>query len=185
MSTDPNELALVALRLFLERGFDACSMHDVASAAEVSRRTLFRYFPSKNDLVWGGADEAVERMRAGLAAAPAEEPAMAAIRRVYVDMLTFSPQLLEITRQRLRVIGSNPGLRAWGVGRTEPAIGLVAEFLAARTNAAPQDLAPQVAAHALAAAANAALYWWAEFGDGEPQTVVGQVIDRIGRGLID
>jgi AcrR family transcriptional regulator len=185
VSTDPNELALIALRLFMERGFDSCSMDDVASAALVSRRTLFRYFPSKNDLVWGGASEAVERMRAGLAAAPSEEPALQAIRRVYVDMLTFPPQLIEVTRRRLLLIGQNPGLRAWGVGRTEPAIELIAEFIAARSAANPRDLAPRVAARAISAAADAALYWWAEFGDDEPQEVVGQVIDRIDRGLID
>lgn len=185
MSTDPDELALVALKLFLERGFDSCSMDDVASAAQVSRRTLFRYFRSKNDLVWGGADEALERMRAGLATAPPEEPALQAIRRVYVDMLTFPPHLLEVTRRRLLLIGRNPVLRAWGVGRTEPAITLLTVFIAARSAADPRDLAPRVAAHTLAAAVDAALYWWAEFGDGDPQTVVGQVIDRIDRALID
>ncbi|MFI5955430.1 TetR family transcriptional regulator [Cryptosporangium sp. NPDC051539] len=40
-----------AIRLFLERGFDAVSVADVAEAAEVSKPTLFRYFPSKEDLV--------------------------------------------------------------------------------------------------------------------------------------
>jgi AcrR family transcriptional regulator len=185
VATDPDEVALVALTLFLERGFDACSMADVASAAQVSRRTLFRYFPSKNDLVWGGTNEAIDRMRSGLAESPADEPAIEAIRRMYVGVLTFPAHLVEVTRRRLLLIRAHPGLRTWGVGRTEPAIDLVARFLADRTHADPRDLAPQVAAHALSAAMNAALYWWAEFGDGEPHTVVDQVIDQIARGLID
>ncbi|MGW6708074.1 TetR/AcrR family transcriptional regulator [Streptomyces sp. NPDC054956] len=44
-------LAATALELFLERGFDAVSVADVAAAAEVSKPTLFRYFPTKEDLV--------------------------------------------------------------------------------------------------------------------------------------
>ncbi|WP_063034237.1 TetR/AcrR family transcriptional regulator [Nocardia grenadensis] len=40
-----------ALRLFLTDGFDAVSVVDIATAAEVSKRTLFQYFPSKEDLV--------------------------------------------------------------------------------------------------------------------------------------
>jgi AcrR family transcriptional regulator len=44
-------LSEAAIALFLERGFDAVSVADVAAAAEVSKPTLFRYFPSKEDLV--------------------------------------------------------------------------------------------------------------------------------------
>lgn len=44
-------IAAAAIALFLERGFDQVSVADVAAAAEVSKRTLFKYFPSKEDLV--------------------------------------------------------------------------------------------------------------------------------------
>ncbi|TFD03287.1 TetR family transcriptional regulator [Cryobacterium sandaracinum] len=45
---NPNELALIALRLFRKREFDACSGADVASAARASRRTLFRHVTSRH-----------------------------------------------------------------------------------------------------------------------------------------
>nr|WP_225957247.1 TetR family transcriptional regulator [Amycolatopsis lexingtonensis] len=44
-------ISTAAIRLFLERGFDAVGVAEVASAAEVSKRTLFAYFPTKEDLV--------------------------------------------------------------------------------------------------------------------------------------
>ncbi|GAA3386648.1 TetR family transcriptional regulator [Cryptosporangium minutisporangium] len=44
-------ISAVAISLFLERGFDDVSVADIAEAAEVSKPTLFRYFPSKEDLV--------------------------------------------------------------------------------------------------------------------------------------
>ncbi|CQR63295.1 TetR family transcriptional regulator [Streptomyces leeuwenhoekii] len=44
-------LSDLAIRLFVEKGFDAVSVAEVAAAAEVSKPTLFRYFPAKEDLV--------------------------------------------------------------------------------------------------------------------------------------
>lgn len=64
-----------AITLFLERGYDAVSIADIAAAAEVSRRTLFAYFPSKDDLVLhrfaDHEDEAARVVREG---APGEAP---------------------------------------------------------------------------------------------------------------
>ena len=50
---DPREIARIALELFEREGFDRVTMDEIADAASVSRRTLFRLFPSKWDLVWG------------------------------------------------------------------------------------------------------------------------------------
>jgi TetR/AcrR family transcriptional regulator, regulator of mycofactocin system len=185
VEVDASRLAEIALALFIEHGYDESSMDDVAAAAGVSRRTLFRYFTSKSDMVWGGTDEAVDRVRARLAASPADEPPIEAIRSAYMHSVTFDPALLPITRQRLRLISTHPALRAAGVERTDVAVVIIREFLAERSGVSPHDLAPLVAAYAISAAANAALYWWAEFGDGEPQVVVGEVLDRVDRGFVD
>ena len=53
----------VAIDLFAARGFDEVSVDDVAQAAGIARRTLFRYYPSKNALPWGDFDAHLEHMR--------------------------------------------------------------------------------------------------------------------------
>ncbi|MET9814348.1 TetR family transcriptional regulator [Streptomyces sp. NPDC006129] len=75
----------IAIRLFLEKGFDAVSVAEVAAAAEISKPTLFRYFPAKEDLVlYRIADHEGEAARvvAGAAGAPVE-----ALRRHFLEGL--------------------------------------------------------------------------------------------------
>lgn len=72
-----------ALRLFLADGFDAVSVVDIATAAEVSKRTLFKYFPSKEDLVVHRfADHVDEAARVIRSRTPGQAP-LAALRAAF------------------------------------------------------------------------------------------------------
>ncbi|MDC0770237.1 TetR/AcrR family transcriptional regulator [Streptomyces sp. HD] len=77
-------LSDTAIRLFLEKGFDAVSVAEVAAAAEISKPTLFRYFPAKEDLVLyrfaDHEDEAARVVREG-------PSPVAALRRHFLDGL--------------------------------------------------------------------------------------------------
>ena len=55
-------IAATARRLFAERGFDAVTVSQVAAAAEVSEKTVFNYFPTKEDLAFAGREEGVARL---------------------------------------------------------------------------------------------------------------------------
>ncbi|MGW0515767.1 TetR family transcriptional regulator [Crossiella sp. NPDC003009] len=80
-------IAAAAIELFLDRGFDQVSVADVAAAAEVSKRTLFKYFPSKEDLVVQRfADHQDESARHVRARKPGESP-LAALHRGWLDAL--------------------------------------------------------------------------------------------------
>ncbi|MEV7739048.1 TetR family transcriptional regulator [Streptomyces sp. NPDC088921] len=78
-------LSEIAIRLFLEKGFDAVSVAEIAAAAEVSKPTLFRYFPAKEDLVLHRiADHEDEAARV---VAESDEAPLAALRRHFVEGL--------------------------------------------------------------------------------------------------
>ncbi|MFJ9105518.1 TetR family transcriptional regulator [Streptomyces sp. NPDC102405] len=78
-------LSEIAIRLFLEKGFDAVSVAEIAAAAEVSKPTLFRYFPAKEDLVLHRiADHEDEAARV---VAESDEPPLAALRRHFLEGL--------------------------------------------------------------------------------------------------
>ena len=62
-STSWEHISNVAIDLFAARGFDEVSVDDVAEAAGIARRTLFRYYPSKNALPWGDFEAHLARMR--------------------------------------------------------------------------------------------------------------------------
>ncbi|WP_329580231.1 TetR/AcrR family transcriptional regulator [Kitasatospora sp. NBC_01250] len=80
-------LAATALRLFLERGFDEVSVVDVAAAAQVSKPTLFRYFPSKEDLLLDRfADHQGEAARV-VRARPAGQTPVQALHEHFLDRL--------------------------------------------------------------------------------------------------
>ena len=105
------ELADVALGLFAERGFGETTVDDIAAAAGVSRRSFFRYFPSKEDVVFADADAVADQVAAAIAARPADEGPWECVRTVLrewqgpVHAAQDDPRLV-------RLIESTPALRA-------------------------------------------------------------------------
>jgi AcrR family transcriptional regulator len=110
-----------AIALFLARGFDAVTVADVAAAAEVSKPTLFKYFPTKEDLVVHRfADHVGEAAGVVRERAPGETP-LGALRRTFLeglaehdvtkaglhgsaDVLAFQQMVQSVPSLRLRVI---------------------------------------------------------------------------------
>ena len=71
-----------ALRLFVDRGPDAVSVEDIAEEADVSVRTFFNYFSSKEEALFGWDPEALEGITASVVARPVNETPFTAIRNV-------------------------------------------------------------------------------------------------------
>jgi AcrR family transcriptional regulator len=104
-------LSTLALRLFDERGFDEVTVDDIVSAADVSPRTFYRYFPSKEDLVLGDVGAAIDAMPAALRARPADEPVIDSIRRVVLDLAADYEHDLDDKLHRAALIVATPALR--------------------------------------------------------------------------
>lgn len=106
------ELGEVALRLFIHRGFAETTIEDIAEAAGISRRTFFRYFETKEDVVLWRLRYSSERLGEALEARPADEPPLLAVRNALEVMHESYQTDPEGYRAYLRFLFETPRLRA-------------------------------------------------------------------------
>jgi TetR/AcrR family transcriptional regulator, regulator of mycofactocin system len=162
-STTQDHIADVALDLFASRGFDRVSVDDVAQAAGIARRTLFRYYPSKNAIPWGDFDAHLDHMRALLDDVPADVPVGAALRSVLLEFNSFDDAETARHRQRMRVILETAALQAHSMTMYAGWRAVVSAFVARRLRVRPMDLVPQTTAWTmLGVALSAYEHWLAE-----------------------
>jgi AcrR family transcriptional regulator len=149
-----------ALRLFLDRGYDATTVEEIAAAAGVSHMTFFRYFPSKRAVVENDDYDPV--LAAAIRARPAGEDPLTAIRRALVGALGAMPAAeRETTRIRARLILSVPELRAGQIESQRTTRALLAEAIADRGTGAESALQRGVLAAVALAVLSVALEEWA------------------------
>jgi AcrR family transcriptional regulator len=151
-----------ALRLFLEKGYDATTVEEIAAAAGVSHMTFFRYFPSKPAVVEN--DEYDPMMAEMIRARPAGEPPLTAIRRALTGALRAMPETeLSTVRIRARLIQGVPALRARQIEAQQSTRALFAGAIEGRGDLTPfeREVLGGVALTALAVAIN---HWAADDG---------------------
>lgn len=142
-----------AQRLFQEKGFERVSVAEVARAANVSEVTVFNYFPTKEELFYGGMQHFEEQLIEAVRSRPAGEPVIKAFRRVLLAA-TDRLQLKETAdgiQAAGRIISASPSL----LGRERDIVDRyterLAELLATETGADPGELEPTSVAIALMA----------------------------------
>ena len=168
----------MAMLLFSERGFDATTVDDIAAAAGIGRRTFFRYFGSKNDVVWGRFAEGLGDFRATLAATPHDVPIGEALRHAIVAFNALAPAQVPVHRQRMSLILTVSSLQAHSTLMYAEWRAVVAEFVAARTGAAPDDLLPRLAGHVMLGAAVSAYEHWLADGQSELSELLDATVGR-------
>ncbi|HEY2054154.1 MAG TPA: mycofactocin system transcriptional regulator [Solirubrobacterales bacterium] len=183
-TTSREEIEAVALDLFATRGFEATTVDDVAAAVGVGRRTLFRYFESKNDIVWGDFGQVMERLRAALDDG-ADLTLMDALRVGVVESNGYPPEQLPGLRTRMTLITRTPALQAHSALRYAEWRSVVAEWAAARLGATAVDLAPQVIAHAALGAAMASFARWVDHPDEDLYELLDAAFGALASGFAD
>jgi len=159
-STTHASISRLGLALFAAHGFDATSVDEIAEAAGISRRTLFRYFPSKNDIAWGDFDAELDRMRTFLAALPADTPLPDALLLALVDFNTFPSNEAYRHRQRMSLLLEVPALQAHSALKYAGWRQVVAEHVAKQLGLRPIDHLPRSVAWMLLGIALAAYEQW-------------------------
>ncbi|MGW5415174.1 TetR family transcriptional regulator [Actinomadura geliboluensis] len=151
-----------AFTLFAEKGFDATTVEEIADAVDVSARTFFRYFASKEDVALTFQEEQVQAVTAALAARPADEPIMTALRRTVVEIaraceageLGFDPDRFECM---LTMVNDSPTLLAGSLEHAQRKQALITEIVARRMGLDPAaDMRPHIVAAATHSAFQAA-----------------------------
>jgi mycofactocin system transcriptional regulator len=157
---------------------------DIAAAAGIGRRTVFRYYPSKNDIPWGAFDEQLGRMRATFTALPADLPVMAGVRAAVLDFNEVHPDEQPWHRRRLRLILETPALQAHSTLRYAAWRRVVAEYAASRLGVSPDELVPQTIGHASLGVALAAYERWLGDEGGDLRELLDSVFRSLERGLV-
>ena len=176
-------LRRAALELVAERGLANVTVEDIAEAAEVSPRTFFNYFPSKESVLFGGDTDRAAELREGIAVAAPGGSALDAVRVVLTrDSETMADELRSLGGdpadwlRRMKVARTDPHVRAAHAAQMAMIERAIAEGLAARLGADQEtDPYPGVVAAAAVSVVRACLSFWAGSGGA---TSLGQLIDE-------
>ena len=111
-------IVAAALGLFAERGFERTTIDQIAAAAEISRRTFFRYFADKEELFFAEDERLLDLIHDTLDRAPAGEPVGELARRATRALAEHSAAEPERRLARERLIAATPALQARRLAKT-------------------------------------------------------------------
>ncbi len=180
-----DELSQAALNLLAQKGFDAVTVDEIAAAAGMSKRTFFRYFASKEDVVVQFLGEMGVGMRAELAGRPAEEPPSVALRHtVWVSIDACAGHAEQALRVVQLILGT-PALHARFLERQAQWRDELAAELADRLALGPATgLHPRLAAGMALTAFDVVLQLWsASDGAEDPAALTDRAFATIAPAL--
>ncbi|MGH3253722.1 MAG: helix-turn-helix domain-containing protein [Trebonia sp.] len=153
-------LALAALELFAERGYENTTVIDIAQRAGLTKSTFFRHFQDKREVLFGG-DTMSRLVAEAIAAAPATATPLEAVALALdaVGRTAFTPARREFAARRRAVIAANPELRE---REALKGLGLIASMAGALSGRGVPDLTSRVTAQLCALAWEIAYERWSD-----------------------
>ncbi len=169
------EVAAIVAGLMLERGYEHTTVDDICTAAQISRSTFFRYFPSKEDALFGGVADTGELLLAALVARPEGEMPWTAMRRALDPLVELNDANDERFRDMTRLVVNTPALAARHREKNARWHELLRPEVARRLGADPTDVSDP-RANALIAAAlgcvEATLSAWTASAERRPLSAI-------------
>jgi AcrR family transcriptional regulator len=141
-------IARVALQLFAERGYDETTLAEIAEAADVSPRTIFAYYESKEDILFCGEAAFLDLLKQKLDQRPPGTTTVDAIR----EFLSSVPPPDDEARLRKKILTTSPALQMKIRARHAQLEPLLAESIAKDLGAGPDDIRPTLIAASITAA---------------------------------
>ena len=176
-------LTRVAMALFLERGFEATTLDDIAAAADISRRSFFHYFASKEDVVFAWQEDSTAAFVAAVAARPAGESMLAAAENAIAAIVRQIEPGEAIAMACLK--RDNPALQARDQVKYEKLERALAEALSKRAGHKTEKLeARLVAMIATGAMRIGGEFWAAEGAREKPEVLVKRIFAAV-RAIFD
>jgi AcrR family transcriptional regulator len=176
-----------ALRLFAEQGFEHTTVDEIAAACDVSRRTFFRYFSSKEDVLSHEEADHGEATFELIAARPADEPPLQSLRVVILALAAQFAERKENLLARSRIMRATPSLRSADWDKQNEGVDRIVDALSRRSPDpldAEQLYQLRLLGRATLAALMTALDRWVD-GDGQEDIVAlaAQALDLLASGF--
>ncbi|HEY9312410.1 TetR family transcriptional regulator [Williamsia sp.] len=171
-ATSAHQLAAAAQKLFVEQGFEETSVEDIATAVRVSRRTFFRYFATKADVLWVESDAEFDRLTAFLAADDGAAAPRDVVETAIISALAFAPGDEEWARHRTQLILTVPAVQFHASVLYRQWREAVADFIHCRGLWRDDELFVIAFAHSTTAAIMAGHEYWVS----HPETTLPQCL---------
>ena len=140
--------------MFASRGFDVVKVSEIADRVNVSMKTLYNYFPTKESLVLDDADDLVERLTTAMRESPPTQSVTdviaAALEANTVKLDRFDDEFAAFAVRFERLVNETPSLRAHWLGILDRLALVAAEQIASRFGGRPTDPVPTIAGRAIA-----------------------------------
>lgn len=177
-------LERATLRLAAERGYDHVTVEEIAAEADVSVRTFFNYFASKDEALIGADPEVGPRMAARIHAEPAETSPFAAFRAsVLAEIDEEMSNARDLWLLRKEVLMQRPDLLVRAFASSAASEQLLSAALAERSGLPQDHLYPRLLAASVTAAFRCAVSRWATDDSVALGDLVGEAFDLLGAGL--
>jgi mycofactocin system transcriptional regulator len=176
---------LIALTLFTEQGFQETTVDQIASEAGVSKRTFFRYYDAKSDVLWNEFDAEVQTLRVFLAEMPDDLPVMEAVRRAVLAANHYGAEDVPELRMRMNLLNTVPELAASATVHYDAWERVVIAYVARRSGQPEDSLYPLAVGRTVLAACRAAYERWSARADADLAAYLDVALRALATGFTD